>query len=603
MQKIRLLGAATAAALAAAVPLSLGAVAAEPVTGVGSGIVASTVLGVELGTDGELLAIRVLGNDSSSTNDGEATTSNGLSPLTVTSKTVPGLDLAIPPVTTSSSGDEDAERVEPDAIDTPAVSGAVNAVLSSIVDATSARSGLQAGLANLSLAGGLVSVPTGAVQMATEAATASSSGAETITIPAVNVLELDALLEGLGLSLADLPVEDLLGLLDGLGLDLPDIADPAAVVADLNEAIDALQGETGAVTAELCATVDGLLDTVGGLTGLPDLDTIVGDLPLPGTDTGSLPVLPTEPILPGSPVVIPPIDTITGVLGAGYSAAALPDDISCANITATAEELLDSVQGLLADTLVGVLATLDGAPLLSVTDVEVSLVSKATDTVEGSVADVTASIGSVQVGALAPVLTDLDLTAPVAVLNDLTAQVNDQLGAILATINADLADLVDVEVLQIVESITEDGDVTDAVAEVVALRATITPPDVVGAAALLDLAAPVTDVLDELGATVPVLSVVMGELEAALGGVEALAGPSTVTVASIQSASQFRPVAAQAAPPSPTSPTPSAGPTPAAQLPRTGSESVPAAAVAALLVGAALGIRHLSRKSEVTTSD
>lgn len=601
MNTIRLLGVATAAVLAA-VPLSMGSAgAADPVTGVGSGLVASTVLSVELGTAGELLSVRVLGNDSSSTNEGSATTSNGLSPFTVTSKTVPALNLTVPPVATASTGPEDAERFEPAALDTPAISGAVNAVLSSIVDGTSARSGLQVGLANLSLAGGLVSVPTGAAQMLTEAAPAVSSGSQTITIPEVNVLELDAVLEGLGLTLADLPVQDILDLLAGLGLDLPDIADPGAVVDELNATIDALQGQTGPVTAELCATVDGLLDTVGGVAGLPTLDTVVSELPIPGTGTGSLPTLPAQPSLPGTLVEIPPIVPVSRILGAGYGAAALPGDISCANITATAQELLDSVQELLAGTLAGVLATLDGAPLLSVTDVNVGLVTKSSDTVAGSVADVSASIGSVQIGALAPIVSDLDLTAPTAVLDDLTAQVNDQLGSVLAVLNADLADLVDVEVLQINEAVTEEADVTKAVAEVVALRATITPPDVLGAAALLDLATPVSDVIADLGGTVPALSVAMGELEAALGGLEALTGPSTVTVATIRGTSQFRPVAVVATPP-PAAPLVAPPAAPGATLPRTGGDAVPTVAIAALLAGVALGIRRLTRKAEGTTS-
>lgn len=582
MKTIRVFGAATAVALVAAVPLSMGAaVAAEPVTGVGSGVVSSTLLNVELGADGALLSVRVLGDDSTSTTDpadGEVVSSNALSPLTITSTAVPALNFALPSIGTTSKGDRDVKEYDPDTVSTPVASGALNAVLSSVVDAAGARSGLQAGLANLSLAGGLVNVPTGAVQLVTDAAPSAATGSRNITVPAINVLELDAVLEGLGISLLDLPVGDLLALLDVLGLDLADIDDPAAVVAALNAVIDTLQDQTGEVTAELCAEVDALLAEIGGITGLTGLDDSVSGIT--GTvEEGTLPLLSDD----GTSEIVP--GTITTVTNTLLSGAALPADISCEGLTMTVEELLDAVQDLLTETLSGVLIALDGAPLLSVSDVRIDILGKATDSVDTSVADVVASIGSVNVGGL-QLAKDLDLTAPIVELNAVTELVNNQVGSVLAVLNASLADLVNVELLKITESVTADGDVVKALAEVVGVRATLTPPSILGAAGLLDATNPVSDVLADLGGAVPVLSTTMGQLEAVLGGVEALSGPSTVTVASVQGVAQFRPVAASS----------TDGPTPAGQLPRTGGDAVPAVAVAALLAGAAIGIRRITTK-------
>ncbi|MEX2658750.1 MAG: hypothetical protein WD232_03560, partial [Acidimicrobiales bacterium] len=196
-----------------------------------------------------------------------------------------------------------------------------------------------------------------------------------------------------------------------------------------------------------------------------------------------------------------------------------------------------------------------------------------------------ATIGSVDVGGL-QLAKDLDLTAPIAELNAVTELVNTQVGSVLAVLNASLADLVNVELLKITETVSADGDVVKALAEVVGVRATLTPPSILGAAGLLDAADPVSGVIGDLGGTVPVLSTTMGQLEAVLGGVEALSGPSTVTVASVQGVALFRPVAASS----------TGGPTPSDQLPRTGGDAVPAVAVAALLAGAAIGIRRITTK-------
>src|SRR5205085_847102 len=187
---------------------------------------------------------------------------------------------------------------------------------------------------SLSVAGGLLSIPSADVTLGTNAATAKASGTRAVSIPSIEVLNLGAVLQGLGITLADLPLDDLLALLDSLGLDLPNVTDPAAVV------------------------------------------------------------------------------------------------------------------GLVS----GLLATLDDTALLSVHGIQLGVVADATSSVESSVADVTGTIGSVKVGNITvPGLSGLDLTAPANVLSAAGDTVSTAIGNVLSVVNAQLADLVDVDVLKISE--------------------------------------------------------------------------------------------------------------------------------------------------------
>lgn len=592
MRRTRALLTAAAAGILA-LGATAGPAAAAGTTGVGTSTVSATALTVRLGPNGDLLTIRVLGDDGTATIDparGTPAAGTNLRPLVISSKTVPALNVTTPPIATASKGSEDKKSVEPALPSSPAFAGSLNAVVSSLVDAAGARSGLQAGLANLRLAGGLVNVPTGVVQLASSAAQGSTSGSRSITIPEVRVLDLAAVLEALGLDLTDLSVEQLLGLLGGLGITLPGIADPAAAVAALNQAIDTLQAATGPLTAQLCGTVDGLLQgPLGGVTGL--VGGVVSGLPqVVGGVTGSLPALPSTPVTPGGSVTLPPV--VGGVLGGlGLSSAALPAGFSCSNLTGTVQDLLTEVRGTLGKLLAGALAELGSVPLLSVKDVKVGLVATAAQDVASSVADVTASIGEVRVGKLpVPGVGALDLTAPAAVLGQASSTVEAAIGNLLKPLNASLANLVDVDLLAIQEKVEAiAGGYTQARSSVTAVTATITPPTALGAA-LLDLkATPVTSVLGTVGTAVPAIAPVMGQLEAALGGLDALSAPATVTIGELAGEAQFRPVSAASVPGGVTS-------SPGGTLPRTGGAAFPAMA-AVLLGGAGLAIRRILRSA------
>lgn len=590
MRRTRALAAAAATAVLTAGPLAGYAAAAAP-TGVGTGTVSATAIRVDLGTNGDILSVRVLGDDGVSTIDpakGSPISSETLRPLTISSKLVPALDQSVPAVATTSSGTEDKKSVEPALPSIPAFAGKVNAIVSSVIDATGARSGMSAGLANLALAGGLVKVPTGAVQVSSTAAGGSANATRSITIPDVRVLDLSAVLDGLGLKLTDLSVNQILGLLKSLGVTLPGIADPAAAVAALNSAIDTVKAATGNITSQLCTTVDGLLAPLGGVTGL--VGGAVSALPQAPTGgvTGSLPVIGTTP---GSgTITLPPV--LGGVLdGLGLQAAALPAGFSCSNLTGTVSDLLTTVQSTLGTLLAGGLAELGDTPLLSVKDVKVALVATAADTVGSSVADVTASIGQVKVGNLAvPGVGALDLTAPAATIDQATDAIQSAVGSVLSALNAQLADLVKVDVLEIDKVVNTVDGYTHASSTVTALKATLTPPATLGAA-LIDLSAvPTSTVLGTLTTAVPTIAPVMGQLEAALGGIQALSAPATVTVGELSGDATFRPASASTA-------VGTGGSAPGGELPRTGGNAAFPAMFAVVLGGAALAIRRLLRSA------
>jgi hypothetical protein len=592
MRRTRALAAVAAASILTVGPLA-GLASAGGTTGVGTGTVSATALRIDLGSNGDLLSIRVLGDDGTSTIDpakGTPISSETLRPLTITSKAVPALNLSVPPVSTTSKGAKDEKSVKPTMPSSPAFSGTLDALVSSLVDTAGARSGMSAGLADLKLAGGLVNVPSGLVQVASNAATGKATATRSITIPDVRVLDLSAVLDGLGLKLTDLSVDQVLGLLHGLGVALPGVADPAAVVAGLNTAIDAIQAQTGTLTASLCSTVDGLLSPLGGVTGL--VDGVVDSLPQTPVDdvvddvVDDLPILGDDDEGDGDGGLL---DSVPHLLGA----SALPSDFSCSSLTGTVDDLLDTVQGTLGKVLAGGLVQLGETPLLSVKDVKVALTASATDALETSVADVTGSIGSVKVGNLAvPGISGLDLTAPAAALDQAAAAIQGAVGDVLQLVNAQLANLVKVDVLDIDEVVGAAGAYTHAASTVTALKATLTPPTGLVRAALIDTdAVPTSTVLGTLTTAVPAIAPLMGQLEASLGGLQALAGTSVVSVGELSGDATFRPASAGEAVGAPAGP---AG----GELPRTGGDAALPAMAAVALGGVALAMRRLVRSAK-----
>ena len=556
MRQKHFVAAAATAGLLAIGPLSGFATAAEASPGVGTTNVSSSLLSVQLGTNGDLLSVRVLGDDGTANTDpakGATSGAESLSPLTITSAAVPALNLSVPPVSVSSTGAEDKKEVTPALPSIPAFDGDLQAVLSSVVDTEGAKSGLSAGLANVGVAGGLLSMPSALSGVSSNAITTSATGSRSVTIDSIEVLNLAAVLNGLGTTLSALPVGDLLALLGSLGVTVPNVSDPAAVVTALNGAIDLLQGAAGNVTSELCNTLDGL---IGGVD--------VPEVPVTTPTTVKVPDLPVDPGL--------------GILG-----------ITC-DTTQTVNDVLDQVQAELGNLLGTILSLLADTPLLSVHNVQIGLVAKAAGTVQDSVADVTATIGSVNVGSLGvPGVSGLDLTAAADVINGATEAIQSQIGGVLGQINAGLANLVDVDVLAIAENVSAANGYTSATSSITALKATITPPAELSAiiSTINSAVAPVSSVLGDLGATVPAVGTVMTQLEGVLGGVQALSGPSVISAGSLSAASTFKPANGITSAPD-------------GELPRTGRNAALPAMVAVFLAAAAVAVRRVVR---IATAD
>ncbi|HUF33570.1 MAG TPA: hypothetical protein VMN58_10230 [Acidimicrobiales bacterium] len=591
MRTKHILGAAAAAALLAAGPLSAGLAAASDAAdhGVGTGAATATLLGVEIGEGGSILSVRLVGHDATASIDpaaGDAFAEGILHPLDVTSS-VEALNLAAPSVGTRSTGAQDSRSADPFAgvPSNPAVSGSGTTALSSVVDQAGARSLLDAALSDVGVAGGLVHLPAGSLTLAADSAPDASGASQGVDVPSATVLDLSALLEGIGISLSSLDLNTLVRLLDQLGVTLPigsglDGAAVEALADALDGSVDAILDSglelTTPITTEVCAQIDAILDgTLGDVSGsLPD-----------GEDLGGVELLDG---------IGDAVDSLPGTEDLLNSAAI--GDLSCQALvdsaTATVQTLVDTIRSELRNLLRGTLLVLDGTALLTITDVQAGLVASAAGTVDDSVAKVTASIGDVRVGALAvPGVADLDLSDTLASISGAADLVTAAVSDVLAIIDPALGNVVDVDLLAITESVGADGDVVNAVSTLSALVATITPPAVLSAA-ILGTDDAVGDVITELGGTVPALAPVMEELEVVLGEVSALAGPTTVSVVSLSSTGQF--VAHAPGDGSTTSDSP------ATQLPRTGADTVLPALLAAAFAGAALGIRRLVRSASAT---
>ncbi len=565
MRRTRLLGVVAALALVAA-PLGLTASADEPEDGMGTANVSLTTLGAQVG---DLLSLRLLGDDLVSTIDPAVSAPRALasvSPLEISSVLEALNALAVPPVEVSSTGGESAETTDAVNLTSPLSTGQIlPAGLTAVVDDLGARGGLTAGLANLGLVAGLLSVDSVSLNGATDAASAATEAVQGVTVDAVTVLDLSALLSMLGISLTDLPLDVVTDLLGELGIDLDGVVgDLSSTVEALQATLDELVGVTGTITAELCQTLDGV---VGGI-----LDPIVN---------------------PGGGGTLPGLDDIIGGLGGtlGFSAA---QTVSCTELVG---QTVDTLRQLIRTDLLGLLqdalAVLNGAALLAVDGVTAELVATATDSVDTSVAGITAAIGDIHVGELT--LAGLDLGATLGQVNALVNDVVGLVDGVLGTISPALQGVVDVDVLDQVTSVTEADGYVNASAVLTALRATVTPPDLdalLGGLGIASAHDTIGGLIGELGGTVPVLDPLVAQLTSLLG-VDLLGalGPVVLEVASVSTSANHTTVAAQA----PGGPGAPGSPTPVTELPRTGTPAAAAMLLGFVLLAGALGTRRWLR--------
>ncbi|HVE93383.1 MAG TPA: hypothetical protein VNB24_00580 [Acidimicrobiales bacterium] len=497
MRLTRVAATATALAIAAAATTS-GPVQAA--SGVGTSAASTSLLDIALGTNGSLLGVKILNDEARATIDptvaspeafsrlAAASVSSSVLPAPLNSVTVPVLESRSPGGAGLVSGPalDLAKPLPTVTVPSALLAGSVApATLTSAVDATGARSSLAAALGSLSLVGGLVSVDAVTSSLTTTAKPTSADGSRTVKADGVTVLDLGALLDGVGLPLGSLPVGTVSTILTGLGVPVPGVpasTNVADFVTTLNGTIDTLQDQ-----------IDGNISTTVGTTA----DPILSGLGLPVPDTG--------------------------------------------DAVATVQSVVDQVQALIADILADALAALDGLKLLEVDGVEVGTITKATDTVAGSTAGLVARVGSISLGGIE--LPGVDLASTVATVNGLVSDVNSRLSSTLGAVSPGLANLVSISMFDKdpATGVTSAAGYTKAVAGITALTTKITPPaDLAAIVAGLPAAGGIASAITSAGGTVPALSTVMGTFENLLGtSVQALAGGATLKLASVNSGASF----------------------------------------------------------------
>lgn len=446
-------------------------------------------------------------------------------------------------------------------------------------DAAGARSLVGTEIPSLGLLQNLISVKNVKVAgVSSEATTTSSKGdSGQLQIDEVNVLDLDGLLGGLGLSLNDLNLSTLTSLVDGLNLPvstgtlgLGDLtgADLLATVTDVNGAWQTVKSTLDTVNATASC---GALDAVG-VEGLlaPVTDVLGGDL----SDLGI------------------PLDL--SILGGGCTVLSDVKDPLVASLTSTLDGLVDTIDGL-TDSLTGVL---EGAPLLQVSGIKLSALAQSAETLAGSSASTSAEFGTIKVGGkeIAP----LNLNSTVAQITDLENTLVSTLSGVTGILGPQFANLIDIGVMERSASTKTEGAYNVADAAIKALRVTITPPvDLPGAlAAVTNL--PLGGVLTTVGQVLPAeTGLASGVLAQAMGLTSLLTQPTTIVLGQIGAQSDFTTAAPGVGTPGgPVSP-PVSG-----QLPRTGSNNGAwMAAMAAIALGGAFGITRALRKNPIDLQD
>lgn len=588
----------------------------EPVTGVGTTTGALTLLGLDAG---DLLTLELL-TDAGAANIDEATgPRNAVAQIAalVLQSELAGISRELPLLKAESTGAEDAKSQAVTPIDNPVLSGALAPLnLSAVVGEDGAISTLSAGLGQLQVLDGILGLDGAAIDLGNQALLGDAAATRGVDVDALTVLDLEALLAALGIPLTALPLDALLGLLDGLGL----LAQLQPLLAPLGLA------PTDLDVGSILDVVDGVLDQAGPLLGQVDsLTTQIGSLEsatsgITGgtTQTCTSVLQPVIGLIPGAGTVT---EVCTDVPAAIATVAGQITTLE--GTLATVRQQLDPLLAQLRALLTGnggVLDLLSGQALLSLDGLDVNVVTKATDDVATSVAEVTGTLGNLRVGEL-PILGALDLTVPTAQLNGLLAQAEGQIGGLLDGVLGDLVPGVDLADLVQIRSMQETSSIEATEAGGVLSRASFTGLDVQVLPILGELTAllgglagleSVGDVLGDLGLPVPasgapdvlalntLLAPVTGQLSL-LGALAGLGEGLGLQVATLSQQSTFTPFAASApvAPGTPGAPGSPTGPAaPAPTLPRTGSDDTLMLALAGAAVLAALGGRQLVRRAD-----
>ncbi|MEY2449671.1 MAG: hypothetical protein QOH79_3147 [Acidimicrobiaceae bacterium] len=557
--------------------------AADAPTGVGSARGSTSLVVVDYGT---ILNATVLHESNTATLDPLVSVPAATETLTALSGHTDLLgDFSSPSVQTSSTGAADQKNTAFDlsSLGAPGVTGQLTPIsLSSLVDATGAQSSATAALVDLN-AIGVLGVDSASAALSGLASPTSSVANRSVTANSITVLDLQALLNMVGLDVGDLSLEQIVDLLDQL--------DEVGMV----ESITHLTGTDSAAD---------LADKLGQLSsGITSAEDTLGAA---NTALAIAQTVHTAAIAVCNLIADPTakqlcIDTADAALNAAQ------DTVD------SAQDALDLLQGLLNQLLQAMLDVLAGTPLLAIDGVTAGAVATAADTVGHSSAVVTGTINDIRVGGID--LGAIDANTTLDEIETIGTQVAGTINGILGSLAPSLGNLISIELFNRFTSVAKPADYVNAIAGITALALTITPPDlcdvfdevfgneIVILPVGVDVTipdSPVSDVLAGAGSIFDITScfeqalsvhglrsaafgddedapIVLGE-----GEVAALTEPFTVAAASAGSASNFKVVAVPATTPE----------TPA--LPRTGTNETLLLMFGGLMAAVALGLRRVS---------
>lgn len=573
MRKMKLAAAVTALGLTGAA-VTMGAVSAQAATtGKGTSLAKTTILGLQIGTNGSVLNLSVLGDNGQATIDAAQKASSDLTLVSASSQAI-GLNQTIGSFDAHSPGGSPSTQAPATDLGTALpvagiIAGSVSpGSLTAAVDLNGARSGLNTAVTNLAAAAGLAAIGNVGSTLGANAAPDSSTASRSIQATGITVLNIGDLLRGLGINPDQLSVSALSSLLQSLGVPVSGLP----VGSTLDTVVSALVSTLNQLQATLTATTQN--SQVQGALGT--IDSILSGA------TGTL-------------------GTVTGV-----TLTPPPSTTSTVNdLTTAVNANISSLESTLVSLLTNGLSALNNVSLLSADGLNLGVGTKAADTVANSSATITATLGKITVAGL-PVLPALDLTGPASTISGAVTSINNQLSTVLGTVapGTDLNKLLTVSALQQTKNVDTSGAYTEASAGLTALSVTITPPadlasivNTVTAATQTVNGQSVPNVASLLtsngvaAANLPVVGAPMVALDNALnvaGGV--LTQGAVLTVGSIQAASNY--TVNPAAAPAPATPA-----APDTNLPRTGGPTALLGALGAMLAAAALGLRRWQRRA------
>lgn len=416
--------------------------ASAETAGVGSTSGALTALGLDVGG---LLQLDLLSdNGSASTNpaSGVPSAAAALTALAVEQPTT-GLSEAISVFEVESTGaPETAGQESAVPIDNAVLRGSVlPTLLAAGVGPDGAISGVTSGIGQLDVLGGILSLGSSDSDLGATVLPVAAGGERSLALDAITILDLEALLAGLGIPLAELPTDTVLGLIDSLGITQLD-----PVLAQL----ETLLGQLGLAGQSLDEVIAGAPTLVTTATAALNSQLTT----LQATQTQLQQASAACALLGGIGSALGfACDEVAGLISQTTSQiTAITGQISA--VTAVVDQLLGLLPGLLEDAL----DLLEGQSLLSLEGLDVSVLTTATDDLATSVADVDATLGAVKVGNIAvPLDGVLDTVDQV---NAVVGQVQGLVDGVLGTIDLGLADLIDIGLLEEQTSVTEGPDGT-----------------------------------------------------------------------------------------------------------------------------------------------